>query len=375
LTREFEIAVLGAGPIGLIAALQFARSGRTIVIASSRLPALDGIRRVDAVPASLLALLVELGINPVGIGADRLHRARVSAWPSAEPLASEGATTAHIERPALDIALLEAAKRAGCAIRSRFRLDAGEVGGRDWTAKRFIDATGRSAITASRRIRAPKPWVARIFWAPASAHDRGFAIAQLPEGYAYRLGAASTLAFAVVGRRDAVAGSFLDIAQRLRVHAPWMLEDLPPVAGLRSGGACAASIQWSEGSGLRIGDAALARDALSSQGIATGASEALQACAMGGEDDRALIIARQREQRQAHLRSLLAVLENGRFSHVPAWREYIDFVLSQLEPEIVEWSVALQRHRIQRVHFRNSVAFGHSVRRCNAEFRSAWRRQ
>ena len=115
----------------------------------------------------------------------------------------------------------------------------------------------------------------------------------------------------------AVAGSFLDIAQRLRVYAPWMLEDLPAFAGLRSGGACAASVQWSEGSGLRIGDAALARDALSSQGIATGASEALQACAMGGEDDRVLLIARQREQRQSHLRSLLAVLENGQFSDAP----------------------------------------------------------
>ena len=139
----------------------------------------------------------------------------------------------------------------------------------------------------------------------------------------------------------------LDIAQHLRVHAPWMLEDLPSFAALRSGGACAASVQWSEGSGLRIGDAALARDALSSQGIATGASEALQACAMSGEDDRALIVARQREQRQAHLRSLLAVLENGRFSHAPAWREYIDFVRSQLNPEIVEWTVAVQHGRLR----------------------------
>ena len=127
--RKFDVAVLGAGPVGLIAALQFARSGGTVVIASNRLPAPDGPRRVDAVPASFLALLVELGINPIAIGADRLHRVRVSAWPSAEPLVSEGASTAHVERPALDIALLEAAKRAGCAVRSRFKLDAGEVGG------------------------------------------------------------------------------------------------------------------------------------------------------------------------------------------------------------------------------------------------------
>lgn len=351
--REFDVAVLGAGAVGLIAALQFARSGRTVVIASNRLPAPDGARRVDAVPASFLALLVELGINPVEIGTDRLHRARVSAWPSDAAQLSEGASTAHVERPALDMALLQAAKRAGCAFRSRFRLDAEEAGGRDWKAKRFVDATGRAAVTAARRIRAPKPWVARIFWTPVSTHDRGFAIAQLPEGYAYRLGAASTLAFGVVGRRNAVAGTFHDIARRLRVHAPWILEGLPAFAGLRSGGACAASVRWSEGSGLRIGDAALARDALSSQGLATGASEALQACAMGGEDDRALIVARQREQRQSHLRSLLFVLESGRYSDAPTWREYIDFVRSQLDPEIAEWTVAVQRNSIQLVYLRS----------------------
>jgi 2-polyprenyl-6-methoxyphenol hydroxylase-like FAD-dependent oxidoreductase len=349
--REFDVAVLGAGAVGLTAALQFARSGRTVVIVSNRLPGPGGARRVDAVPASFLALLVELGINPVEIGADRLQRARVSAWQSAAPQVSD-ASSAHVERPALDMALLQAAKRAGCVVRSRFEVEAEGAGGRDWKAKRFVDATGRAAVTAVRRIRAPKPWVARIFWAPVSTHDRGFAIAQLSEGYAYRLGAASTLVFGVVGRRAAVAGSFHDIAQRLRTHAPWMLENLPAFAALQSGGACAASVQWSEGSGLRIGDAALARDALSSQGLATGASEALQACAMGGEDDRVLIVARQREQQQSHLRSLSAVLESGRFSDAPTWREYIDFVRSELDPEIAEWTSAVQRDRIQRVYLR-----------------------
>jgi flavin-dependent dehydrogenase len=351
--REFDIAVLGAGPVGLIAALQFMWSGRRVVIVSNRLPAPDGARRVDAVPASFVALLVEFGIDPAGIGADRLYRARLAAWSSAEPIVTEGASTAHLERPALDIALLAAARRAGCVIRSRFRCNGEAIGGLDWTAESFVDATGRAAVSAVRRIRAPKPWVARPFWSPASAHNGGFGIAQLPEGYAYRLGASSTLAFGVVGRRDAVAGTLSDIAQRLRVHAPWILEDLPPLAQLRPGRACAASVQWSEGGGLRIGDAALARDALSSQGLAAGAAEALQACAMRGLQDRALIASRQREQRNAHLRTLLRVLESGRFCQAPAWRGYIDFVQSQLDPEIPEWTAAVQRGRILRVELGN----------------------
>jgi hypothetical protein len=113
-------------------------------------------------------------------------------------------------------------------------------------------------------------------------------------------------------------------------------------------------VQWSEGGGLRIGDAALARDALSSQGIATGASEALQVCAMGGEDDYALIVARQHEQRQAHLHALLAVLEGGRFSNAQIWREYIDFVASQRALEIAEWTAAVRHQRIQRVSLTSS---------------------
>ena len=347
--RRFDVAVLGAGPVGLIAALNVARSGRSVVIASERLPAPDGARRVDAVPAAFLALLVELGINPVALGADRLYRHRTAAWSSAEPLVTEGASTAHVERPALDCALLDAARRAGCAIRLRFRFDGRNVAGRDWTAQRFVDATGRAAATAARRLHAPKPWVARTFWTPVAACERGFAIAQLPEGYAYRLGAASTLALGVVGRRAAVAGRVCDIARHLQVHAPWMLQDLPPFAELQPGGACAASVQWSDGDSLRIGDAALARDPLSSQGIATGASEAMQAGAAGDEDDRDLIVARQHDQRHAHLRSLLGVLQTGRFSAMPVWRDYVDFVLRQFDPKVADWTVAVRQGRVARV--------------------------
>jgi 2-polyprenyl-6-methoxyphenol hydroxylase-like FAD-dependent oxidoreductase len=353
LTRPFDIAVLGAGPVGLLAALQFARSGRRVVIVSNRLPRLDDARRVDAVPASFVALLVELGINPAAVGADRLYRARLAAWSSTEPIAADGASSAHLERPALEIALLAAARGAGCAIRFRLGCDGEAVGGHDWSAERFVDATGCAAVTAVRRLHAPKPWIARTFWTSQFTGKREFAIAQLPDGYVYRLGAASTLAFGVVGRRDAVAGSLSDIAQYLRMHSPWILEGLPPFTELRSGRACAASVQWSEGGGLRIGDAALARDALSSQGLAAGAAEAMQACAMRGVQDLALIVSRQREQRNAHLRALLSVLESGRYSQRPVWRDYIDFVRSQLDPEIAGWTAAVRDGRLRRVELRN----------------------
>jgi flavin-dependent dehydrogenase len=351
--RQFDVAILGSGPVGLIAGLRFALSGRRVVIASNRLPAPGNARRVDAVPASFLALLVELGINPIDVGADRLHHTRASSWASAKPLVSEGSSAAHVERPALDIALLDVARRAGSAIRLRFRFDGRGVGDRDWTARCFIDATGRAASTATLRIRPPKPWIARTFWAPASTYNRGFAIAQLPQGYAYRLGAASTLTFGVVGRREVVAGNIFDICQHLRAHAPWFLDGMPPFNELRAGGSCSASVQWSEGRGLRIGDAALARDALSSQGIATGASEAMLACAIASQDDSALVLARQREQRQAHLRSLLGVLQTGRFSKAPAWDDYIRFVLRRLQPETFGLTAASRKGRVESASLAN----------------------
>jgi len=72
-----------------------------------------------------------------------------------------------------------------------------------------------------------------------------------------------------------------------------------------------------------------------------------------GEQDRALIVARQREQRNAHLRALVSVLEGGRFSQSPVWRDYIDFVRSQFEPEIAGWTAAVQGGRLRRVDIGN----------------------
>ena len=59
---------------------------------------------------------------------------------------------------------------------------------------------------------------------------------------------------------------------------------------------------------------------------------------------------RSRSRRsKAHLRSLLAVLQIGRFSATPVWREYIDFVVSRIDPRIADWIVAVRHGRIERV--------------------------
>jgi FAD binding domain len=295
--RRFDAAIIGAGPVGLLAALQLARAGCDVVIATKRVPAAGDPRRVDAVPAAFLALLIEFGIQPRSVGADALHTYRVSSWESEAPVCQDSPNSVHLERPALDLALLGALRRVPVAF--DYRIDGEAIAGEGWCARRFIDATGRAATTAERRIRPPSPWVSRSFWTgrEGCAASRHFAIAALPDGYAYRLGAASIVMLGVAGRGAAVVGTPPQIMARLRLTAPWILDGLPNLAQMHSGHAGAASVQWAQGHGLRIGDAALARDALSSQGLATGAAEALLATARNSETERDLIDLRQCEQR------------------------------------------------------------------------------
>jgi hypothetical protein len=97
-----------------------------------------------------------------------------------------------------------------------------------------------------------------------------------------------------VGRGKVAAGSADEIAQYLRAYAAELLKEGPALQDMFANCAREASVQWAEDGAVRIGDAALARDALSSQGLATGASEALLACASSSYRDLYLIRARLR---------------------------------------------------------------------------------
>jgi flavin-dependent dehydrogenase len=350
--RTFDVAIFGSGPVGLIAALQIARGGRTVVVVTKSLPGPNDPRRVDATPATFLALLVELGVHPSLVGVDRLHAIRFSAWETQTPSSSDTPKFVHLERPALDLALLDLLRRTNIPVVFEQRLLSvnRRVAGDGWRSQFVIDATGRTAVTATQRIHPPRPWVVRTFWTSRTAchADAAFSIAALPDGYAYRLGAASIMTLGVVGRGAAVSGSPVTVECRLRAIVPWLLEGLPPLESMMPGATGAASAQWTEAkSGLRIGDAALARDALSSQGIATGASEALFAAAIASEGDLEPLRARQREQRQAHLTSLLQAIARSQYSHLPAWRDYREFVAPHIEPKSLWASAALRNGQIE----------------------------
>lgn len=350
---DADVAVLGAGVAGLIAALRFARSGRSVVVVAPHPPQPGDARRVDAVPAQYLALLVELGVPPNAVGAELAAPIRRAAWECATPRSTPGPRTAHVERPALELALLALLRREHRAtICFAPRLRPGQnLAASGWRAGKIIDASGRTAVTAGKLVQPPRPWVARTFATERARGeaDAGFAIAALPDGYAYRLGTAANITVGIVGRGAGLSGSARDIECRLHRAAPWLIEGLPAFSEMRANKARPASVQWSEGPGLRIGDAALARDALSSQGLVTGSAEAMLAAAWEDEADLQAIRARQDEQRRAHLRSLLGTIERCRYADHPVWQDYRAFIAAHVENERPRMTAALRGDRIETV--------------------------
>jgi hypothetical protein len=99
--RSFDLAIFGGGPAGIVTALRAAEHGNVALLVD-RLPDEHDPPPLDAVPARLLALLVDFGVDPRELQVDRLHRHRWIAWGSETPRVVRAAPTAYVERPLLD---------------------------------------------------------------------------------------------------------------------------------------------------------------------------------------------------------------------------------------------------------------------------------
>jgi flavin-dependent dehydrogenase len=322
-----QIIVLGAGPVGLVAALHARRLNLPVEIWANRLPSPDDPCRIEAIPAQLVALLVELGVYPRELGVDRLFEQRVTQWRSREVVNSAAPASAHVARPALELSLLKLAARAGVRLCEGVKVgDIRSITNADAT---ILDATGRVASTALHVVRAEAPLVARTFVQATRTADAltGFAIAAGPDGYAYRLSNVRQVALGVVGQGSLLRGNLQTVINRVRTFAPWIVEGLDPDAA-DAGSSGAASLQWCAGSDshvLPIGDAYIARDALASQGLAIGIGHALRtvsALANGGPVD----LAGTPLQVEQHRRRVEALIADSPFSAAPDWRRYREFL-------------------------------------------------
>ncbi|MBI3728270.1 MAG: hypothetical protein HY254_08040 [Burkholderiales bacterium] len=347
--NHYRVAVLGNGPVGILAALHAARQGRgPVLLLAADPPAsvdADGSGyRIEAVPVSLLALLLEYGIHPHLIGADQAHDLRQIQWDSKTSLSLPTPKTVHIHRPALEQALWQKLLQEP---RIHLRLgeqslqlhDAGANGADsgnsdDWHADLLIDASGRAARTASSIDKSQQPWVARLFTLARQTRQPGnfqphFKLAALPQGYVYSLATSQVQNVVFVGRGNAVKGSAGELQQLLQsAGAGWVLQGLSDLAEFQGGMGHPVSLQWatSERSVL-IGDAALARDILSSQGLSCGLSEALCAADLGTPLAKANFQERQKQQRQLHATALLNQIRGCLYGMETAWQDYAQFIM------------------------------------------------
>jgi hypothetical protein len=291
------------------------------------------------VPAALVNLLLDFGVDPRRIGIDRLHEMRHAAWEASDPATIRGRAVAHLDYAQLAAELLMIARcHSSLTVTVESQLPARRSGlwvGASWRAHTLLDATGRSMAMSTRRVQPPKPWVARPFWRFASSTrgrhlsgDRSFRIAVLPFGYAYRLGSNAIDMLWVVGRGAPFSHSPALLDRTIRsCGAAWLLDGFGPLSTAGTGRSHPASVQWSERSRcVAIGDAALARDILSSQGLAVGISDALYATAERTDDDAMLIAQRRSADRTAHLQSLQQVLDTCRYRDRPEWCAYANFL-------------------------------------------------
>jgi hypothetical protein len=312
--------VLGAGPVGCMAALAAARTGPVVLFAPQDNPRPP---RVDSVPAPLLALLLEFGVHPAEIGVTELQDTRMVSWESRDPVIRRTRSTAHVMRPELDLALRrEVARSPAVTVVHMLAPHALQP------APRVIDASGRTAVSAVRRLRPAEPFVARTSTAAGqfSRSARAFQLAAMPGGYVYRLGTPTLLTFGIVAPKRVHRA---DLARQLRrLGLGWILAGLPSLATMSAGRGGIASVQWSEGGDppIRVGDAALARDSLSSQGMANGLSDALLAF-----KDEAGLRRRHREERQAHLTSLMHEIERCWCGTASSWMAYQTFLKRHLD--------------------------------------------
>jgi hypothetical protein len=318
-----DTAILGAGPAGLAAALALTGRDRVRII-SPTIPTATDAARVDMVPATFLAFLLELGVHPSQIGVRDLHDVRFIAWTGATPETVRGAAMAHIERPALELALLAAVERmSGVRI---FPFSTSHLTGPD---EQLIDATGRRAFSTTRTIGLTDPWIARVFSLRGEFEqaDQAFRMAVLPDGYVYRLASPKLLAVGVVLSKAAGRLTPQDIEKYIRAAgARWVIEGLRPLDSIQAGKGGVASVQWSPGPAtvLRVGDASLARDSLSAQGVCSGLSDA--ASLVRGAVRLDHWADRQREQLTRHLRYLATTIDRSRFHAESAWSDYRQFL-------------------------------------------------
>lgn len=305
--------VIGDGVAALSCALFAARCG-PVRLCTTRSP--QQPPTVESVPAAALTLLLELGVTPDELDVDRLTRERLVAWESGQPQPHSGPVCAHLDTSALRTALWRRVQ-AEPSITVTDRVD--PAGARPG----WVDASGRRAVTAHAHRRPPRTWTAAtvtVETLPDS--DAELQLAAAPDGYAYRLGSAHATTIGWVGPhrppRDAA-----DLYARIEhAGAEWLLSDdvLGSTAAPTVRRPASTCLPVAGGPAIPIGDAALTRDALASQGVSIGLSDAR--LVTDGSMTASGMTARRADATARHLRHLSTMIAACAYARTLAWAQY-----------------------------------------------------
>jgi flavin-dependent dehydrogenase len=326
------VHIIGAGPVGMILALQIAQIQpvKLYVLLGRAALKNNHTNSIEVIPAPLLALLLDFGLHPHSLGVDILHTHRYTAWDSDVPSCTESAYTAYIERPQLELMLMGCvqAQPAICVI----PITRADLARLIQDLKGVVyDATGRSAFTARIRHCLQSGPVART-WIQAYTlpkEERSFRIAALPDGYVYRVATARSVLIGLCGSSSLLRltpARWSDYLEQF--GAAWL--DLPmlPIENWQTAKAGPAAIQWAEPQQghLLVGDAAFSRDTLASQGLALGISDALYASVAVTDEQIKLWQENRKTQFLKHLTHLAEEISQCRFRESPFWSTYFHTV-------------------------------------------------
>lgn len=284
---RLDVAILGGGPAGLVAACLLARGGARVGLWHGRAAA--GQRPGETLPGAGLRLLRSLAL-PAPAGAP--HRCLTgidTAWDgilsSTDHLRSPDGAAWLIDRPAFDASLAEAAAEAGALLvegrgraereRAAWRLtgDGGQA-----AAAFLVDASGRSAAAARRAgARRVVEHDLVALWAVAEGDapprlERPL-VERVADGWWYAVRLSPSRTYAALHVRAAVAAAARQPEQWTRlVRATRFLAPLLAAAGdfgpPRGSAADGSRLDTCHGPGwAACGDAAMAFDPLSSQGL------------------------------------------------------------------------------------------------------------
>jgi flavin-dependent dehydrogenase len=305
-----RIAVVGAGPAGLVTAIELARHGRAVTV----------IERAEAPAGPIAEQLSARGARALERLDPRLAATRFgapspitrSAWGSSElqvrdDLFGVWGPSCIVDRAALERALAEVARGCGVTLLRGERLQrvaqvAGGVRltlatGHELEASFVVDATGRSASVARQLGAAPLACDSLVALqarlTPAAAPERAILVESTANGFWYSAPAADG-SLAAVYFTDAqrlprtAAGALWRSALAESRHTRERTRDCRACEAVFVRTARSQRLDRAAGDGwLAVGDAAMAWDPLSSSGLTHAILGASHAAAAAISDDRA----------------------------------------------------------------------------------------